>query len=81
MSKTEVQRLNGTVHWYEPRRGYGFINGEDGSSYYVHHSEIVDNTEGFRKLKKGQKVSFYIGEPSHGHSVAIQVTGQPLGTV
>lgn len=46
----------GTVKWFEDQKGYGFITGNDGSSYFAHHSHIDDT--GFRSLDAGQTVEF-----------------------
>ena len=43
--------MNGTVKWFDVRKGYGFISDEDGVDSYVHFSNI--NMEGFRKLRAG----------------------------
>lgn len=32
--------MEGTVKWYNERKGYGFIEGEDGQDYFVHESAI-----------------------------------------
>lgn len=49
--------VNGTVKWFNDGKGYGFIsNDEGGDDIFVHFSAI--QTEGFRTLKEGQKVSF-----------------------
>lgn len=49
--------MNGTVKWFNDGKGYGFIaNDEGGDDVFVHFSAI--QTEGFRTLKEGQKVSF-----------------------
>ena len=48
--------MRGTVKWFSPPKGFGFITGEDGSDYYVHFSDI--NGEGFRSLKGGEEVIF-----------------------
>jgi len=45
----------GTVKWFNARRGYGFLTGEDGNDYFVHHSNIV--MDGFRTLRSGQAVT------------------------
>lgn len=62
---------NGTVKWFNPRRGYGFLTGEDEIDYFVHHSNI--EMEGFRTLKEGQSVSFEIGEDDEKRNIAVQV--------
>ncbi len=48
---------NGTVKWFNAEKGYGFIaNDEGGDDIFVHFSAI--QTEGYKTLKEGQKVSF-----------------------
>ena len=48
---------NGTVKWFNAEKGYGFIaNDEGGEDIFVHFSAI--QTEGYKTLKEGQKVSF-----------------------
>ncbi len=44
-------RVNGTVKWFNVRKGYGFLCDEDGAEHFVHYSEI--QTMGFRKLEEG----------------------------
>mgnify|MGYP001328473979 CR=1 FL=1 len=46
----------GTVKWFNPEKGYGFITREDGDDVFVHHTAIVG--EGYRSLDEGQRVSF-----------------------
>lgn len=47
----------GTVKWFDPGKGYGFIAENDGGNdVFVHYSVIQQ--EGFRKLSEGQKVSY-----------------------
>lgn len=49
--------MQGTVKWFEDKKGYGFITPDDGSDdVFVHHTAIVG--EGFRSLKEGNKVEF-----------------------
>ena len=55
----------GTVKWFDGKKGYGFVaNISDGKDYFVHFSEI--QTEGFKTLEEGQKVEFEIGEGRQG---------------
>ncbi len=47
---------NGTVKWFNADKSYGFITGEDGNDVFVHFSAI--QTDGFKTLEEGQKVTF-----------------------
>jgi len=48
---------NGTVKWFNDSKGFGFITPEDGSDdLFAHFSAIQSN--GFKSLKEGQRVSF-----------------------
>jgi CspA family cold shock protein len=49
---------NGVVKWFSNRKGYGFIEREEGDDIFVHHSAI--NMPGFRTLAEGDRVSFEI---------------------
>lgn len=64
----------GTVKWFSARRGYGFIEDEEGMDFFAHFSEI--QTDGFRKLRAGQQVTFEEGEDKNGRSLAICI--QPV---
>lgn len=49
--------VQGTIESFDTHRGYGFIHGEDGQSYHLHRSEVVDN----RIPLPGKTVVFYAG--------------------
>lgn len=53
----------GKVKWFDPAKGYGYIQAETGEEIYVHHSDIA-NSE--KELKEGQDVVFEIGEGKRG---------------
>ncbi len=62
---------SGTVKWFNPDKGYGFIAREDGDDLFVHYSEI--QMEGFKTLTEGQEVVFDITEGQNGKLQASNV--------
>ncbi|CAK8723680.1 Cold shock protein CspD [Candidatus Electronema halotolerans] len=55
----------GTVKWFNDAKGYGFIQQEDGGpDVFVHHSAI--QSQGFRTLKEGARVSFEVVDGPKG---------------
>ena len=61
----------GTVKWFNPDKGYGFISREDGDDLFVHFSEI--QMDGFKTLDEGQKVEFEITTGQNGKLQASNV--------
>lgn len=55
---------SGVVKWFSDKKGYGFIEKEEGGDVFVHHSAI--NMEGFRTLSEGDRVSFEVEEGNRG---------------
>ncbi|HUT42732.1 MAG TPA: cold shock domain-containing protein [Desulfobacterales bacterium] len=54
----------GTVKWFNQRKGYGFISTDDGRDIFVHYSNI--SGEGFKTLAEGDQVSFDIVDGEKG---------------
>ncbi len=54
----------GTVRWFNDSKGFGFISQEEGDDVFVHHSAI--QSEGFRSLEEGERVSFEIVQGPKG---------------
>ena len=61
----------GTVKWFNPDKGYGFISREDGDDLFVHFSEI--QMDGFKTLDEGQAVEFDITTGQNGKLQASNV--------
>ena len=58
----------GKVKWFNERKGFGFIESDEGQDVFVHFSAIQD--DGFKTLQEGQRVSFDILKGQKGLSAA-----------
>jgi CspA family cold shock protein len=58
----------GTVKWFNAKKGYGFISDEAGNDVFVHFSAL--NMDGFKELKDGERVEFEVTEGSKGPQAA-----------
>jgi len=54
----------GTVKWFDDRKGYGFISRASGEDVFVHFSSI--SGDGFKSLQEGNQVSFDLEESERG---------------
>jgi len=54
----------GTVKWFNPEKGYGFIAREGANDVFVHYSAI--DMPGYRTLEEGQRVEFDVGRGKKG---------------
>ena len=55
---------NGTVKWFNDRKGFGFIQQENGEDIFVHYSSI--NMSGYKSLAEGESVTFEVEEGDRG---------------
>mgnify|MGYP000274585036 FL=1 len=58
----------GTVKWFNAKKGYGFISDENGDDIFVHFSAL--NMSGFKVLEEGDKVEFEVIEGEKGPQAA-----------
>ncbi|PLT28465.1 cold-shock protein [Peribacillus deserti] len=58
----------GTVKWFNAEKGFGFIEREGGDDVFVHFSAI--QSDGFRSLDEGQKVTFDVEQGPRGAQAA-----------
>ena len=56
--------MKGTVKWFDIKKGFGFIQQEDGNDVFVHYSNISGN--GFKVLEDGESVEFEVVEGNKG---------------
>ena len=56
--------VEGTVKWFNDAKGFGFIEQDGGADVFVHHSEI--QSEGFKSLAEGARVSFEVTDGAKG---------------
>ena len=61
--------MTGKVKWFDSKKGYGFITGENGKEIFVHFSGIV--TDGFKSLNEGQAVEFEVGSGEQAVNVTV----------
>lgn len=58
----------GTVKWFNAKKGFGFLERDNGDDVFVHFSAI--QSDGFRTLNEGDKVNFDIVDGEKGPSAA-----------
>jgi cold shock protein len=64
----QVERIKGTVKWFNNAKGYGFVGREGGPDVFIHYSAIA--SDGYKSLQEGDKVEFEIVQGQKGPQAA-----------
>ncbi len=67
----EIIMANGTVKWFNPSKGYGFLAPEDGGKDIFIHTSALEKA-GLRRLDENQKVSYEIAT-NKGRASAVNI--------
>jgi CspA family cold shock protein len=54
--------MNGKIKWYNARKGYGFIESEDGKDIFLHRSSIPEGVF----LKEGDSIEYELEDTERG---------------
>ena len=69
--------MEGTIKWFDPQKGYGFIKGEDDEEYFVHHKQVPEGVQ----LQENDRVTFDPVETERGkqaQNVALSENQEPV---
>lgn len=56
--------MKGTVKWFDPKKGFGFIKSDNNEDVFLHHTAL--QMEGFRTVDEGDVVEFDVVESAKG---------------
>ncbi|MBI5206912.1 MAG: cold-shock protein [Candidatus Firestonebacteria bacterium] len=64
--KEVIKLASGKVKWFNARKGYGFIENENGQDIFVNYRAIIQKEGEYKFLLPGEKVSFEIEDSNQG---------------
>jgi CspA family cold shock protein len=78
-------RLKGNVVWFDGVKGFGFIKPSDptvneGKDLFIHFHHIVQRGGGYKSLKKGDEVEFFLGQNDKGPCASEVKITKPVET-
>ena len=60
------ETLTGKVKWFNSKKGFGFITGDNGKDYFLHYSNI--EMEGYKSLNENDKIEFKVEATDNGET-------------
>lgn len=64
--------VTGTVLWFNPKKGYGFVKPDDGGAdIFIHLADLADS--GFAGLDEGERISFQRATHGDGRFFAVAI--------
>lgn len=63
-----MERIKGTVKWFNNAKGYGFLGRDGGPDVFIHYSAIT--SDGYKSLQEGDQVEFEIVQGDKGPQAA-----------
>ncbi|MGB9234959.1 MAG: cold shock domain-containing protein [Terriglobales bacterium] len=63
-----MERIKGTVKWFNNAKGFGFLGRDGGPDVFIHYSAII--SEGYKSLQEGDPVEFEIVQGQKGPQAA-----------
>jgi CspA family cold shock protein len=67
---------DGTVKWFDEKKGFGFISSADGPDIFVHYTNITG--DGFRTLAEGDAVAFEVVKGEKGPKAENVIRKEPV---
>jgi cold shock protein len=71
--KEEGKMLTGYISYWNAQRGFGFVQGDDGTRFFVHISQIVDANRVADNVREGDAVTYEAGNGRDGKACALNV--------
>lgn len=69
----ETSFMHGKIKWFDTKKGYGFINSDEGIEYFVHYTGVNHDPNEFVKFNPGDEVEFELTDGAKGVQ-AVNVT-------
>lgn len=61
-----IKLVKGTVKWFNSRKGFGFINSEEGTDVFVHFSALGGDGDEYKTLNENDEVEFDVTQGEKG---------------